>query len=284
MRYLRHTIVSRSESGFVLPVAIWRFPEPVCGIASGPLGGGIGERMWVMNATVPSTYARLDPDVHLQELAAQLALPGPGVGMLTAVDVRELVTASDGGVEAAVTVGLGHPTWAAAPDGDLRRAGGSAATGADAPADAGAASDGAASVAGTINIVVWVPVQLSPAALVNAAMTATEAKVQALWEYGADATGTATDALFIGCPTGGEPAEPYAGPRSRWGARLGRAVHRAVLVGARHWARRSIQGPDFQSDGPAPKPAASDSLGTIPGTHGSRLAAGHPVCDGPVSS
>jgi adenosylcobinamide hydrolase len=106
------------------------------------------------------------------------------------------------------TVGLTHPILAAAPE------------------------DGhAAEPVGTINIVVLVPARLGDAALVNAASTATEAKVQALHDAGFAATGTATDALCVACPDSGPPAA-FGGPRSVWGARIARAVHRAVLAGA----------------------------------------------------
>ena len=37
-------------------------------------------------------------------------------------------------------------------------------------------------------------------------------------------------AIVVCCPMGG--VEPYGGPRSRWGARLARAVHDAVASGA----------------------------------------------------
>ena len=61
---------------------------PLLTISSGPLGGGIGPRHWVVNATVPMSYDRDDPDIHLAEIAAGLGLPdGPGVGLLTGVDV-----------------------------------------------------------------------------------------------------------------------------------------------------------------------------------------------------
>jgi adenosylcobinamide amidohydrolase len=190
---------------------VWRFPMPVLAVGSGPLGGGFGRREWLINATVDREYARTDPDVHLTELAAQRGLDGPGGGMLTAFDVSNAVTAEDEQVSAVATVGLGYPVLAAARD--------------EAPAATGP---------GTINMVVWVPARLSDAALVNAVATATEAKVQALWEYGTHATGTASDAVFVVCPADG-PAEPYGGPRSSWGARVARAVHAAVLDGTDRW-------------------------------------------------
>ena len=71
-------------------------------------------------------------------------------------------------------------------------------------------------------------------ALVNAISTATEAKCQALFEAGIPATGTASDAVSLFCPTMGD-VESFAGPRSPWGARIARAVHQTVLSGARAW-------------------------------------------------
>ncbi|CAM5278537.1 Adenosylcobinamide amidohydrolase OS=Streptomyces tendae OX=1932 GN=GUR47_22765 PE=4 SV=1 [Streptomyces tendae] len=74
------------------------------------------------------------------------------------------------------------------------------------------------------------PVALSDAALVNAVMTVTEAKVQALLDAGLDCSGTPTDAVCVAvrAPRDGEDVHVFAGPRSEWGARLARAVHRAV--------------------------------------------------------
>jgi len=219
VRPLPPTLTHRNESGRSLPMLVWRFDRPVRAIASGPLGGGIGFRTWVINATVDEAYARRDPDVHLGELADREHLGGPGVGMLTAVDVSDAVTAADGGVSVLATVGLQHPTWAAAPDDELR----DTAIRDDSP--------------GTINLFAWIPTSLTDAALVNAVATATEAKAQALWEHGVEATGTASDALFVASapPDSGVVLEPYGGPRSAWGARLARAVRTAVFEGARRW-------------------------------------------------
>ncbi|HKS99321.1 MAG TPA: adenosylcobinamide amidohydrolase [Rugosimonospora sp.] len=200
----------RDEGGARVPVLVWRFAEPVRAISSGPLGGGIGTRHWVLNASVPMDYDRPDPDAHLAEIASGLGLAGPGVGLMTGVDVADFVATGDAGVSVVATVGLGDPVWAAAP------------------ADTGPVTPG------TVNVVARVPAVLAPAALVNAVATVAEAKAQALRELGLAATGTATDATCVLCPTG--PAtEAYGGPRSRWGARLARAVHAAVLAGGRTW-------------------------------------------------
>jgi adenosylcobinamide hydrolase len=201
---------SRSEAGRNLSVLVWRFDRALRVAASAPHGGGLATRRWIVNAQVPSSYARRDPDHHLRKLAVSLGLPGHGVGMLTAADVRSFVTAVDEGVEVVATVGLGEPEWAAAPRSEARVA---------------------VRLAGTINVVALLPERLSDAALVNAIATATEAKAQALFELGIAGTGTATDAVCIATPADGR-AEAFGGPRSRWGSRLARAVREAVRSGA----------------------------------------------------
>lgn len=206
------------EDKVLLPVALW-CPGPGWRmISSGVAGGGIGPREWVLNAQVPATYSRMDPAVHVAELAAGIGLAGEGVGLLTAARVADGVQCDDEGVRVVATVGLRVPTWAAAAS--------STAGHELAPAWR----------PGTINIIVSVPVPLSAAAYVGAVMTATEAKTQAVLEAGFRATGTASDAICVAAPAEGDP-EDFAGPRSLWGARIARAVHSAVHTGAaRHAA------------------------------------------------
>lgn len=189
------------------PVLVWRIETPMLVIASAPLGGGIGVRRWILNAEVPLEYGRTDLESHLGSIARALACEGPGVGFLTAAPVAQFTTDRDGGVEAYATVGLRHPTWAAGADHSV-----------------------SVPPVGTINLVVMVPVPLVPAALVNAVVTATEAKTQALVEHGVPGTGTASDAICIACAADGTP-EKFGGPRSPVGARIARAVHTAVASG-----------------------------------------------------
>lgn len=199
-------IVAELSGGAVL----WRAGPGWRMLASTVLGGGLGERAWVLNAQVDHDYDRLDPDRHLAELATAAGLDGAeaglGVGMLTAADVSAYGLAVDGGAAALATVAIGFPTWAAAPP---------------EPPPAGP---------GTINVVVAVPARLSDAALVNAVATATEAKVQAVLGAGYACTGTASDAICVASRVDGPPAD-FAGPRSYWGSRLARAVYSAILAG-----------------------------------------------------
>ncbi len=193
------------------PLLLWPLPTPSRVISSGPLGGGVGLRNWVINATVEPDYGRTDPAVHLGELAEALGVRGDGVGLLTAVDVGDAVTVEHAGVTATATTGVGHPTWAVQ----------------QVPA---VGFEHEPYRAGTINIVVHCPVALTDAALVNLVGTVTEAKTQALLNYGVSGTGTATDTVTVLCPPSA-PAESFGGVRSVWGARAARAVFDAVHAG-----------------------------------------------------
>jgi adenosylcobinamide amidohydrolase len=196
----------------------WRLGSPLRVASTAPFGGGIGRRDWVLNIQVPKTYARQDTDAHVAEVAQALDLAGPGVGMLTAADVaRVSVGEEEPGVRVEATVGLSLPIWAAAPD------------------DARAREE--ARLPGTINVVAFVPVPHSDAALANLLCTVTEAKAQALADCGVPGTGTASDAVTVLCPCPGtfETAEPFGGPRSMYGAPLARGVYGAIRAGMEAW-------------------------------------------------
>jgi adenosylcobinamide hydrolase len=192
-----------------LAALAWRLEAPLLSASTAPLGGGIGLRAWVVNVQVPTNYGRRDISAHMAEVVAALGLVGAGVGMLTAAEVAAVATAEDGGVRVEATVGLTHPVWAAAPAAECEYE--SAMTAAP----------------GTVNMVVFLPVRHSDAALANLLCTVTEAKVQALLEAGVAGTGTASDAVTILCAASGT-AEPFGGPRSRYGAPVARAVHAAL--------------------------------------------------------
>ncbi len=200
-------LVTSHDGADGLPLLVWRFDQPMTVASTAPAGGGIGRRRWMINAQVPSGYRRRDPERHVGELASALGLSGPGVGMLTAVDIASVVRVVDAGVSVETTVGISHPVWAAStePTEEQPRA-------------------------GTINVVAFVPTALSDAALLNALCTITEAKSQALLLAGVEGTGTASDAVTLVCLPRGA-VEPFGGPRSRWGAPLARAVCAAVQSG-----------------------------------------------------
>ncbi len=197
-------------------------PAPRRCLSSAVLGGGLVTARHWLNLQVPRDYARTDPAAHLAEVARARGLdPAEVVGMLTAADVRAAVDRAHGPARAVATVGIGQPLAAAG-----RR-------------------PRAVAPVGTINVLVHVGVPLDDGALVAAVQTATEAKAQALADAGVGAlnhpgpaTGTATDAVCIAAPPGG--GVPFAGPATPVGAAIARAVHGAVLSGARVHRRRRV--------------------------------------------
>ncbi len=195
---------------------LWQFDSGWRALTSAVHGGGLlTDCRWVVNAEVALDYRRPDPARHAAEIADELGLaPGHGAVLLTAARVAEVTSAQDGGASCDATVGLSVPTWAADED------------------DAGIVWR-----PGTINLVCTVPVAWDDSALVNAVMTVTEAKTQALLDRGVPGTGTASDAVVICCRPGG--GEPFGGPRSPWGSRLARATYAAVLEGTDRYLARS---------------------------------------------
>ncbi|MXZ29282.1 MAG: adenosylcobinamide amidohydrolase [Acidimicrobiia bacterium] len=194
---------------------IWRWPLAVEALSSAAVGGGRSRLDWVVNVGVDSGYGRTDLADHAAEVASGLGLAGQGVALFTAAAVDRCTRSAADGVTVHATVGVSHPTWAS-PAG---------------PTSAGGAEAGSGSPQmGTINLVIQVPVALEAGAGVNAVITATEAKTQALVEAGVDGTGTATDAVVVVWPSGATP-ERFAGPRSPWGSRIARCAHDAVRSG-----------------------------------------------------
>ncbi|MFG2915140.1 adenosylcobinamide amidohydrolase [Kitasatospora sp. NPDC048298] len=231
---------ARSEDGSCRHQLVWKAGPGWRMVSSAVLGGGIGERGWVLNAQVRAGYDRMDPDRHLAELAEAEGLRGPGVGLMTAAEVDDSTWAEDNGAVALVTTGIGVPTWAAASP-----------TAAPVPAVPAPARY----VPGTINILAVVPAPVSDAGLVNLLATATEAKVQALLDAGYACSGTPSDAVCVAvrAPDARGEVDPFGGPRSLWGARLARAVHRAVLDGAERDRGRRARGPAAPHQGPRPE-------------------------------
>lgn len=197
----------RDEDGQELAALVWRLPFPALVATTAACGGGLGLRDWVVNAQVASGYSRIDLDQHLAEIACGTGLEGHGVGMFTAVDVRTHHAVDVDGARVVATVGVTHPSFAAAPD----------------------ALAGAAALPGTVNVVAALPVRMSDGALLNLIATITEAKCQALAERGVAGTGTPSDAVTVMCRPDGDAA-PFGGPRSVWGARVAQATHRAILT------------------------------------------------------
>lgn len=195
--------------GAELGVMCWRFEQPVAALSSAAVGGGFVTTSWILNIRVPLRYDRVDLDVHGYEVAASLGLAGEGVVLFTAADIRRRAHGTHGSVRVDATSGVTKPTWAADPDGGWTPW-----------------------TPGTINIVAQLPVAFTHAAAVNAVITMTEAKTQALGELGIPGTGTASDAVVLTWPVQDEPVEQFGGPRSRIGASIAMATHEAIIQSA----------------------------------------------------
>ena len=198
-----------------MPALLWKFGETSESISSAAVNGGVCSIDWLLNVRVPSDYARCDLDQHAEEVASALHLSGAGSTLFTAADVRKVQHASVAGVSVDSTVGVTKPTWASDATGGWEEW-----------------------QPGTINIVVQMPVALTLSAAVNAIITVTEAKAQALFQYGVPGTGTASDSVVICWPTRVE-REEFCGPRSQWGSVLAQATFQSIDKGLHVHPRKS---------------------------------------------
>ncbi|NOX63848.1 MAG: adenosylcobinamide amidohydrolase [Chloroflexi bacterium] len=185
--------------------------RPLHILSSAVVGGGLTRARVILNRHVHKHYSHPDPAADLLAFARGRGVDEPFVGMMTAAYLERARVAEEAHEEVRVaaiaTVGLSHPT----------------AAGLTPPFT---------TTPSTINIILLIDARLTPAALVNAVITATEAKAAALFAQGVrsdaghPATGTATDVVAVAC-TGRGPALAYAGPvtpgvgsSAAWCARL----------------------------------------------------------------
>jgi len=197
------------EAVHVMSVA----PLVIC--SSAVVGGGIVSARHIINMHVPKGYSKSDPGDDLEAFARRLGITEPFVGLMTAAWTQnaKLAVAREGGIGVAViaTVGLSNPV-------------------------AAGLSPAASCAPSTINTIVLLDAQPEPGALVNAVITATEAKSLALAEAGIKtedgwrASGTSTDAVVIAATGRGRRLQ-FAGPVSEGGWLIARAVLRAIESG-----------------------------------------------------
>lgn len=181
-------------------------------LSSSFCGGGFRRVRHILNARVAEDYRAEDPAADLRAIAGRCGVDEAFVGLLTAVPLRKarIVSSEAPGlrVAAVVTAGTGNATCA----------------GISPPCEV---------TPGTINIIVLVDARLTRAAMLNAVITATEAKSATLNELdirtpdGAPATGTSTDTVTV-ATTGAGAAQPYAGPATVVGWLIARTVRQAV--------------------------------------------------------
>jgi iron complex transport system ATP-binding protein len=186
--------------------------QPLHVLASTVIGGGFSQARWIINYHVSKDYHQADPRLDLRAVAGRFGIEEPFVGLMTAVylEQAQTVTLHHEGLQVAalVTAGFSNAT----------------AAGLTPPASVGP---------GTINTILLIDANLTPAAMVNAVITATEAKSHTLLAHGLrtseghPVTGTSTDAVVVAC-TGRGPTLPYAGPATAVGWLIGRCLRRAL--------------------------------------------------------
>ncbi len=217
-------------AGDEAPTVVWEFDRTRPALSSASVGGGLRAIGWVLNIGVPLKYSRTDLATHAAEIAASTGLLDSGAALFTAADTTRIQHEEANRLRVDTTVGISKPTWAADDDGVFTD---------------WAKAEKTRPGPGTINIVVQLPIVLTEAAAVNAIITITEAKTQALVEAGVPGTGTASDAVLIcwapkasenesipgdSLASSGKPVA-FMGPRSEWGSRLARAVRDTVARG-----------------------------------------------------
>lgn len=194
--------------------------SPLTVLSSAVVGGGFALARALVNLHVPKNFPCEPPEAALTDFVGRRGVPRPYVGFLTSAWTEKAEVAYEEGrgvvALAVVTVGLGNPV----------AAGRSPVVAAPAPS--------------TINAIVVIDADASPAALVNAALTVTEVKTATLAACGvacADggvASGTSTDAVAIAATGRGRPCR-YGGPVSDLGWVIARAARSALERGVRRW-------------------------------------------------
>jgi adenosylcobinamide hydrolase len=195
--------------------------HPLSVLASAVVGGGFASARAVLNVHVDDKYDGERPEEDLAAVAAELGVAEPFVGLMTAAYTEfarcAVKSLGDLSVAAVVSIGLSNTSSA----------------GVTPPIAGGAADGGAAPGPGTINVILLVDGALTPAAMVNAVITATEAKTMTLTEWdvktpeGGPASGTSTDSVVIACTGRGDELS-YAGPATPVGWLAARAVRAAM--------------------------------------------------------
>ena len=196
--------------------------SPLRVLSSAVHHGGFAQARAVVNLHVGKNDPCTDPAGMIGAFASRARVPAPWVGLLTGAHTERAVQAEEaaGGFHAlaVVTVGLSNPVAAG-----------------HSPVAVWAAS--------TINTIVIVDADPEPAALVNAVITATEAKGLAVREAGllagggVAASGTSTDAVVIAA-TGRGAAARFGGPASEMGWVVARAVRVALDRAIADWQER----------------------------------------------
>jgi adenosylcobinamide hydrolase len=186
-------------------------------LSSALTGGGLGRVREIVNMHVDDKYDGDDPPRDVALFAGELGVQAPFAGLMTAAytEYARLAVESAGGLTVAAVVSVGLSNTSSA--------------GVTPPAPAPASPP----APGTINSIIVVDGALTPAAMVNLVITATEAKTMMLAEWnvrtpqGDPASGTSTDTVVVACTGRGDALE-YAGAATTVGWLAARAVRSAI--------------------------------------------------------
>lgn len=179
--------------------------------ASTGVSGGLRKVTTILNHTVSPDFDHADPLRPLEDLAAGMGFSRDFFGLLTAVDMRTCCILHHDFVTLFVTAGISDPN----------------------PAPAG-----------TINIIVHSAEGLTDGALLEALLTATMGKADALRALGHPFSGTTTDAVIAACE--GPACHEYAGTGTEAGRRIYRAAFHGVQEAlARHEGRVERKAPSM---------------------------------------
>ncbi len=188
-------------------------PQPLKSMSSGVIGAGLGWYEYFINRHVPKDYQCENYIEDMQQYLVDNGFdPTMSVGMMTAVqleDVRySLLKEENCSVFIVVTAGVGNAIDASSSykfDYNLSP--------------------------GTINTWIFVNGILTDEAYIQGFVTATEAKVRALFDEnikdpntGTSATGTSTDSILLAATQQGN-VHPFAGPITTVGKLIGKGVY-----------------------------------------------------------
>jgi iron complex transport system ATP-binding protein len=208
------------------------FEAPLRTISNGVVGEGIQWIRRFFNFHVPKHYDCSNPQEDIRSWLKEMKEPAhETVGMMTAVNLKDAVFISDKSAPylslIMVTAGVGNAV-------DI--------TAVSEPEEA--------RKIGTINTMLFIDGHLTDGALINALMSATEAKTKALHdlrihdaETDTPATGTSTDSLLIAATQRGE-ATPYAGSGTVLGKKIGHMVYRATKEAVEKY-RTGLKGTNY---------------------------------------
>lgn len=197
------------------------FPSEADALSSAVYGGGMGRLRRAVNLFVSRDYECSDPVRDMENKLREWGYPLSGcAGLMTAVPLEHAAVVEEdtgsAGIFCCVTAAAGNAARAGIHRNVL-----------------------AVYRPGTINIMLGIEGHLTPAAMVNAVMTAVEAKSAALSdlgitdpENGLAATGTTTDAIVLGVSQSRryQAEHVYAGTATDLGGAIGRLVYTAVTA------------------------------------------------------